>query len=268
MTGNNDMEFSITEEDVTSHASTVYNCMKEYYQRLVSMGDVLGNREFSKKVIDSNILAYGILPGPGVNYEESFLLNDSFRVATIFHLCMSNATKSNLSWEGFLFARNTFEQALMQDEQHENLSVDSLTLRMFGVDPNILPRKYMAKNMKIDEFNQAVNLIIKEAKKLKSISEEEFDDYDDYFEYMEKEAVRITKVCHESGFFGTHAYDTFACALISQRMDVQGFDLLYNVPGVASPIELLNGPTMERIKENRINIIKSMQEQTLARYFE
>jgi len=226
MNKNANSTFDIIEEDVQEHAPIVYRSIQEHYDRVANITIITGNDLFVSKIIESSSSTLGVLPG-GVIYEKELLNNDEFRVATILHLCMSNSTKSMLSWEAFMAIKTIFERTIMMSNK-ENLSIDSLMMKSFNVDPSILPKSYLSRNMKIDEFNKAIDLIIKELNKLKNFKDE-YSNYEEYFSYIKDEVIKIEGICHENGYFGTHEIERFACLSLAYKMKLPEFDVLYKI---------------------------------------
>jgi hypothetical protein len=244
-------KFNIKEKDVEKHAPLVYTVIQEHYEHIVRLSAVMNDPAFAQNSIRRVVAEFGILPDKQVPYTEQFLLNDSFKVIVVHHLCFSRIIGKALDWESFILLRSMVEQGIMNGE-YGNLSYHSVILKMFNVDPSVLPKTHLSRNMKLDEFIQAVDIIGHEVEKLKSYNQ--FVDYDEYFEYMKKETGHIESICHAKGYYGTHNIDRFACMAISQKMQLPTFDVLYKVDEVRAPFEI----DTEKIKTIQEQILEQM----------
>lgn len=245
-------KFNIKEKDVKNHAPLVYIIIQEHYEHIVRLAAVMNDSAFAQDSIGRIVSEFGVLPDKNIPYTEKFLLNDSFKVIVVHHLCFSRTIGKALDWESFILLRSMVEQGIMNGE-YGNLSYHSVILKMFGVDPSVLPKAHLSRNMKLDEFIQAIDIISCEVKKLKSYNNQ-FVGYDDYFEYMKKEVERIQSICHEKGYYGTHNIDRFTCVAISQKMQLPTFDVLYKVDEVRAPFEI----DTEKIKDIQEQILEKM----------
>lgn len=241
MTENTETKYQIIEEDVAHHAPITYNSMQEHYERLNRLGSVIGNQKYAMTIIGRLVAEYGVLPNRAVPYTKDFLENDRFKVEVIHHLCMSNMAGKVLSWEAYVYMRQITEGGLLSGK-YENLSAETLTLQAFNVDPQIIPKAYLTRNMKMDEFNKAIELIATEVAKINSFKD--FDSYDDYFEYVEEFVPGIEKMCHDAGYYGTHDQERFTCAIISHKLRMPMFDLLYKVDTIKPQMDM----DLEQIK--------------------
>jgi len=226
MTKKDNIKYNITEKDVVDHAPTVLYCIKEHYNRLAKISKFMDSNSVFEFMINAAIPITGITPEYKMEYSKELLNNSNFRISVIYHLCMSNVCGCILSWETYLGLKVLLDRSIMNTDI-ESLSVDSISLKKFNVDPLILPRDYLSRTMKLDEFNKAVELIIENTKNMKYYSD--FMDYDAYYEYAKTIALDLQKKCHENCYYGTHDIDRFAALLISNRMKLPTFDLLYVV---------------------------------------
>ena len=248
-------EFNINEDDVATHAPIVYNAIQEHYGRIDRLISALSDSMSVRQRIESNTNFFGILPSKEIKYDESFLKNDDFRVSVIYHLCFSNIMGCLLSWESYLFLSKIVHLSFFEISK-EMMSVDSMMLKFFKVSPAALPRNYLFKTLRVDEFNKAVELIVGELKEVDPYDPDKFPDYEDYFEYMKEKAGAITIKCNNHDFWGTHKIERFACACIASKMKLPIIDPLYDIPEASNPVKI------------GINSIKSMQRKILDKMFE
>ena len=122
-----------------------------------------------------------------------------------------------------MFMKTVFQHAFVAASD-EALSIDSMMLKAFKVDPRALPKSYLNKTMRLDEFSQAVELIVEKLEHVRPY-EDKFSNYDAYFEYMKKKAISITETCHHHGFYSTHEIDRFTCACIANKMKLPLIDV-------------------------------------------
>ena len=108
----------------------------ENYDTQVVMGDILDGDMTVRESIHSSTNFFNILPNKNIEYDEIFLKNDDFYIHVIYHLCISNALKTFLSWEALILMKNILEGAHMTFSK-ENLSADSLMMKSFRVDPKL-----------------------------------------------------------------------------------------------------------------------------------
>jgi len=249
-----DENFDINDSDIAEHAHIVYNAIQEYYVRIGRMANLLSDNPEDVQNITSSINFFGILPNKRIHYENIFLKNDEFKVSVIYHLCFSNSAGRLLSWEGYLYTY-TFFKRLFFETSKDNISVDSIMLKRFNVNPKAIPKSYLTRNMKIDEFNKAVEFIVQRLQKLKKY-DDDFEDYDDYFDYMHEHAESIISDCHDLDFFNTHELERFTCACIGQKMNLPVLDTLYNIEEMGTTFKL------------DLDNVKDVQEQILDKLFD
>ena len=235
MTKKNELDFNINESDLQKHAHIVYNAIQEHHARIDRLMVALNVNLSIKDFIESYSNLFGILPNKEIKYSESLLDNEDFRISVIYHLCFSNIMGCLLSWEAYMNLSGIVHKIFFESSD-ENLSVDSIMLKFFKVNPSILPKKYLVKTMRVDEFNKAVELISEELQNAKAYNLEDFSNYDEYFEYMKEIAEDLTSKCEGEYLFGVHELERFTCACISSKMKIPEFDPLYDIPEVRSHI--------------------------------
>ncbi len=254
MTDKTEVQFNIDVGDVDRHAPIVYKAIQEHYTRMDRLINILSKTPDVKQKLHSDMIFFGILPNKEIKYDEVFLCNDSFKISVIYHLCFSNILCRMLSWEAYLHLQGVFSKAFMNTSD-ENLSVDTIMLKFFKVNPKVIPISYLNHTMKMDEFNYAVEFIDKKLKDLKQYDPEEFDDYDEYFDYVKLIADKIIGDCHANQFYNTHEIERFTCACIASKNGLPILDMLYDISELSS----------HRIVE--INSIKRLQEKIFKKEF-
>lgn len=220
----NKQEFSVTEEGVSLHAPIFFNCIREYYGRLRNLGTLLPKNSSVLNAMLNITTRFGILPGESVLYDKTLLLNEDFKVSTIFHLCLSNICNKNLSWESYLSMKVTLEHAISETNM-KKMSVDSIILNLFDVDPTILPKGFLIKTSEIDDYVKATDMIISDIEWIDDCKE--YKTYDDYYNYVYQKAIVIIKKVHDSFFYGTHPLERFTPLIIAFKNKIPVMDSLY-----------------------------------------
>jgi len=240
MTKNSNIEYGITKEDVANIAPHVYILVRCYRDNLRKLSIFMGHDEERTKELTSGdtIIGFGMDFRDDDEYDETFLENEGFNVSIIHYICLSKILYpdvldpwTQLSWLEFMMHKKALDNLFM-DSKETKISVDTLIMKRFNVDPLAVPRDYLNQTTKVDEFNAAATMIVDNMDDIK-LFDDSFNDYEEYFEYMKIEAIRISNILHEKEFFGTHNPDRFACSMISLRMRIPGIgDPLYKIEGV------------------------------------
>ncbi len=228
----NDHRYMVDEDDVQSHAPAVFDCLREYYDRLSNLSKVLVEPGPIAERLQGIITIQGVLPGEGVTYENGLLVNDHFRISVVFHLCLSTWIGHVLSWEEYIILLDILENAVLEDERNrpESISPQSTILKMFDVSPSILPKAFLQKVQVVDEFSMATSIIYEEVTKTRPVSDG-FESFAEYYEYMQKFVIEITKKLNEQGMYSTHELDRFTLLMIAARNGLPRFDVPYVMAG-------------------------------------
>jgi hypothetical protein len=233
------IKFNIDLSAMKAHAPIVYNVIQDYYSDIGKLTEVLNVDSNKRQELLDSAICFGMLPNKDRIFEEAFIENDEFRTCVVFHLGLKNIFKRTLAWTEYVTLLKICQKAFFTTDV--NTAIDTMMLKLFNVDPRILPKVYMARIMKVEEFNAAVAYIHTRLNDMEQYGEK-YDDYNQYFEYVKKRAIEITEECNEQGYYGTQEIERFTCACISSIMGMPIFSLLYNVnsedPRNSMPIEM------------------------------
>jgi len=244
--------YSVTKDDILRHAPILYEIVKNMYDKVDSVIGVLNCNSKEQELIRGSVMVHNILPGKGIAYEEEFIKNEDFQIAVIYHLCLSNLMGKIISWEEYAFHMEIAQKSFYSVKE-ENIGVDTMMLEAFNVDPQALPKAYISRMMKLDEFNLAVKFIHSKVTKIKPYGED-FGNYDDYYEYVQSEVVIIVEECNVMGYYSTHEINRFTCCAIQCVMgSIPSFDLLYNLDGISGAGPQLSADAVKKIQRQIIH---------------
>ena len=188
------VEYKISEHSVKVHAPIVYHMIKDMYHKVGEVITLLNADSKTQGIIRENTMVFDFLYGESIEYEDAFLENDDFRTAVIYHLGLSNIFERIITWEEYIQTMNTIQRAFVYVKDIKG-SIDTYILNKFSVNPEAIPKKYLSRMMKINEYNSAVDLISKKVSKLPEFLGKKGDteDYDEYFDQISKLLIPIVR---------------------------------------------------------------------------
>ena len=206
--------FKIVEADVKKHAPILYGIIQDHLGRLNACSHINDQKGVIKSVKRKWEDDFSI--NESDSYSELFLDIDRFRIAVVYHLCISRLLNKNIDFMEYEFYKMLLEKVMMENLEKDYLSYETLMLKTFKVDPSVMPVKHLQLISSMDEFAMASEIVSNQIEHLDPPSK--YETYDGYYEYMSGEVKKIIFNLNQKGFYATLNEETMTVACISRKM--------------------------------------------------
>lgn len=220
------VNYLINDSDIKLHAPHVFSSVMDFYSDIKKFEEMNLDKTMTDKIREEIYNEMGLKPDD--IYSEKLLDNSVFKVLVIFDLGVSRMLGKSISHPEFLMFRKMYERIIMDGKNIPKLSVDSLLIKQFKVDPSILPKDFLKMLMAVDEYAMGCEMILNSMPDMKHF--DTFKSLEEYSDHAKEFVTSLTEKLHEKGLYNTHDIERFAGLCMCAKCGLPYIDSPYKNP--------------------------------------